>query len=254
MLAELLPEHAFALLLVFVRIGSAMMLLPGFGESYISPRIRLLLALTVAVVVQPALPPVIPALPESAVALFLLILGEAFVGLFIGTVARVLMAALSIGGMMIATVTGLANALTNDPTAAQQGSIAGSFLSTLALLIIIILDLHHLLLRGVVESYTLFVPGESLLVGDISLMVTRVVAKAFLLGFQIASPFIAVGLIFNLGLGLLSRLMPQMQVFFIAIPLQILIGLGILMVALPALLGWFITGFEEVTLPFAGLR
>ena len=254
MLAELLPEQAFALLLVFVRLGAAMMLLPGFGESYISPRIRLLLALTVTVVVQPALPPVIPALPESATAMFLLIFGEAFIGLFLGSVARILMAALSIGGIMIATVTGLANALTNDPTAAQQGSIAGSFLATLALLIIIILDLHHLLLRGVIESYTLFVPGQSLLVGDISLMITQVVAKAFLLGFQIASPFIAVGLIFNLGLGLLSRLMPQMQVFFIAIPLQILIGMGILMVALPALLGWFISGFEEVMLPFAIAR
>ena len=254
MLAELLPEQAFSLLLIFVRLGTALMLLPGFGESYISPRIRLLIALTVTVVVQPVLPPVLPALPDSAAALFLLIFGEAFIGFFIGSVARLLMAALSIGGMMIATVTGLANALTNDPTAAQQGSIAGSFLSMLALMIIIVLDLHHVLLRGVIESYQIFVPGQSLLVGDISEMITRVVSKAFLLGFQIASPFIAVALIFNLGLGLLSRLMPQMQVFFIAIPLQIITGLGILLIALPALIGWFITGFEEVTLPFAGLR
>jgi flagellar biosynthesis protein FliR len=254
MLAELLPNQAFALLLVFVRLGSALMLLPGFGENYISPRVRLLLALAVSVVIQPALPPVIPPLPESPAALLLLVLGEAFIGFFIGSVARILMAALSIGGMMIATVTGLANALTNDPTAAEQGSIAGSFLSTLALLIIIILDLHHMLLRGVIESYQIFIPGQSILVGDLSHMITRVVAKAFLLGFQIASPFIAIGLIFNLGLGLLSRLMPQMQVFFIAIPLQILIGLAVLMLALPVLLGWFITGFQEVTLPFAGLR
>ncbi|MGF1591708.1 MAG: flagellar biosynthetic protein FliR [Kiloniellaceae bacterium] len=254
MLAELLPEQAFTLLLIFVRLGSALMLLPGFGESYISPRVRLLIALSVTVVVHPVLPPVFPALPESAMALFLLIFGEAFIGLFLGSVARLLMAALSIGGMMIATVTGLANALTNDPTAAEQGSIAGSFLSMIALMIIIILDLHHVLLRGVIESYQLFLPGQAILVGDISEMVSRVVSKAFLLGFQIASPFIAMGLIFNLGLGLLARLMPQMQVFFIAIPLQILIGMAILMVALPALLGWFIAGFEEVTLPFAGLR
>ena len=254
MLAELLPQQAFALLLIFVRLGAALMLLPGFGESYISPRIRLLIALTLTVVVQPVLPPVIPPMPQSATALFLLIFGEAFVGFFLGSVARLLMAALNIGGMMIATVTGLANALTNDPTAAQQGSIAGSFLTVLGLLIIITLDLHHVLLRGVIESYQIFVPGQSILVGDISQMITRVVSKAFLLGFQIASPFIAVALIFNLGLGLLSRLMPQLQVFFIAIPLQIVVGMGILMIALPALLGWFISGFEEVTLPFAGLR
>jgi len=254
MLAELLPGQIFALLLIFVRLGTALMLMPGFGESYISPRVRLLIALTLAVVVQPILPPVLPPIPETAAGLFLLIFGEAFIGFFLGSVSRILMAALSIGGMMIATVTGLANALTNDPTAAQQGSIAGSFLSMLALMIIIALDLHHVLLRGVIESYQFFVPGQPLLVGDFSEMVTRVVSKTFLLAFQIASPFVAVALIFNLALGLLSRLMPQLQVFFIAIPLQIVIGLGILMIALPALLGWFIAGFENVMLPFAGLN
>ncbi|WP_422367571.1 flagellar biosynthetic protein FliR [Pelagibius sp.] len=252
MLAELLPAQIFALLLIFVRMGTALMLMPGFGESYISSRVRLLLALMVSLVIHPAVAPSLPALPASPMALILLIFGEAFIGLFLGSLARILMSALSIGGMMIATVTGLANALTSDPTAAQQGSIAGSFLSTLALLIILVLDLHHLLLRGVIDSYQLFVPGQPLLTGDLSQMITRVVAKAFLLGFQIASPFIAIGLIFNLGLGLLARLMPQMQVFFIAIPLQILIGLAVLMIALPAIMGWFISGFQDVMLPFVG--
>jgi flagellar biosynthetic protein FliR len=254
MLAELLPNQAFALLLIFVRLGAAIMLLPGFGEASISPRIRLLLALALTVLVQPVLPTALPALPDSATALFLLILGEVFIGLFLGSISRILMAALSIGGMMIATMTGLANALTNDPTAAQQGSIAGSFLSTLALLIILSLDLHHLLLRGIIDSYQVFVPGQSILVGDITQMISRIVAKSFLLGFQIASPFVAIALIFNLGLGLLSRLMPQMQVFFIAMPLQILIGLSVLMIGLPVLLGWFITSFQDVALPLAGFR
>ncbi|WP_420348798.1 flagellar biosynthetic protein FliR [Pelagibius sp.] len=253
MLAELLPNQIFALLLIFTRIGTALMLLPGYGESYISTRIRLLLALVTAVVIHPAIAPGLPPLPDSAAALLLLVFGEAFIGLFLGSLSRLLMAALSIGGMIIATITGLANALTNDPTAAQQGSIAGSFLSTLALLIILVLDLHHLLLRGVIDSYQLFQPGAPIFVGDISEMISRVVAKAFLLGFQISSPFIAVGLIFNLGLGLLARLMPQMQVFFIAIPLQILVGMAILMIALPAIMGWFLTGFQEMTLPFVGL-
>src|SRR3546814_20893902 len=116
----------------------------------------------------------------------------------------------------------------------------------LALLIILALDLHHVLLRGVIESYHIFVPGQPLLVGDISQMITRVVSKAFLLGFHLASPFVAVALIFNLRLGLLSRLMPQMQVFLIAIPLQFLIGLGILSIALPGLLTRFLPRLERV--------
>jgi flagellar biosynthetic protein FliR len=71
------------------------MLLPGFGEAYISPRIRLLLALALTVLVQPVLPTALPALPDSATALFLLILGEVFIGLFLGSISRILMAALS---------------------------------------------------------------------------------------------------------------------------------------------------------------
>src|SRR3546814_21103604 len=97
------------------------MLMPGFGESYISPRIRLLLALAMTVVVQPVLPNVLPALPESPFALFLLIFGEAFIGLFLGSVARLLMAALSIGGLLLATVTGPANAPTPHPPAPPPG-------------------------------------------------------------------------------------------------------------------------------------
>src|SRR3546814_16087353 len=87
MLAELLPQQAFSLLLVFVRLGSALMLLPGFGESYISPRIRLLLALTVTFVVLPVQPPVLTPPPDSAVALFLLIFGASSLGVFLCPVA-----------------------------------------------------------------------------------------------------------------------------------------------------------------------
>src|SRR3546814_20742454 len=83
----------------------------------------------------------------------------------------------------------------------------------LALLIVLVLDLHHVLLRGLIESYQIFVPGQPLLVGDISEMITRVVSQVCLLGFQLASPSIAVTLIFNLGLGLLrseeSRVGPE---------------------------------------------
>src|SRR3546814_13103686 len=128
------------------------------------------------------------------------------------------MAALLCGGMMIATVTGLANALTNDPTAAQQGSIAGSFLTMLALLIILALDLHPVLLRGVIESYNIFVPGQPPLVGDISQMITRVVSHAFLLGLPPASPFFAVALTFHLSLGLLSPPPPHTPCLLIPPP------------------------------------
>ncbi|MHA1600558.1 MAG: flagellar biosynthetic protein FliR, partial [Alphaproteobacteria bacterium] len=88
---------------------------------------------------------------------------------------------------------------------------------------------------------------------DFADMVSRVVAKTFLLSFQIAAPFIAMGLIFFLGLGILGRLMPQMQVFFVAMPLQIAVGLAVLALVLPAVIRWFIGAFQESLLPFVAL-
>jgi flagellar biosynthetic protein FliR len=74
----------------------------------------------------------------------------------------------------------------------------------------------------------------------------------FLLAFQLATPFIAVATIFYLGIGLLSRLMPQVQIFFVAMPLQITLGLIVLSLALPFVMRWFAGSFEETLLPLAG--
>ena len=253
MLEEILPAEIFAIMLIFVRVGAATMLLPVYGEPFVSPRLRLLFALMVSFVVAPVLSKSLPKMPESASLLTLLILGEVLIGVFLGTIARMFMAALTTAGMLIGYMSSLANALTNDPSAAQQGSIAGSFLSLVALLTIMTLDLHHMLLMAVVDSYALFVPGQVPPIADFSEMIARTVAETFVLSFQIAAPFVVVGLIFYLGLGLLGRLMPQMQVFFVAMPLQIAIGLAMLFIALPVTVRWFIGSFEAKMLPFVAL-
>ncbi len=245
MLASLLTAELFAPLLVFVRVGAALMLLPTFGEPFVSPRVRLLLALLISFLVTPIVAETLPAMPASALILGVLLMGEAVVGFFLGTIARLFMSALTTAGMLIAYMSAMANALVNDPSAAQQGSIAGSFLNLVALLVIFGLNLHHMLLLAVIDSYELFVPGQALPVGEFSDMVARVVAKIFLLSIQIAAPFIAVGMTFYLGVGLLSRLMPQIQVFFVAMPLQIAMGMMMLGLSIPIVIGWFITNFEE---------
>jgi flagellar biosynthetic protein FliR len=252
-LNEILPASLFAVALVFVRIGAALMLLPGYSEPYVTPRLRLLLALMISLIVAPVVSPKLPAMPASAIQLGVLILGEILIGVFFGTIGRLFLSALATAGMMVAYMSSMANALTNDPSAAQQGSIAGSFLTLIALLMIFTLNLHHLMLAAVVDSYQLFVPGQVPPVGDLSDMVTHLVSRTFLLSFQIAAPFIAVAMIFYLGLGLLARLMPQMQVFFVAMPVQITIGMLVLMASLPTIVRWFTDALEQAFVPFAVL-
>jgi flagellar biosynthesis protein FliR len=107
-------------------------------------------------------------------------------------------------------------------------------------------DLHHLVIAAMNDSYTIFQPGEMPLVGDAAQHVTRVVATAFRIGIQLSAPFLVFGLLFNLGLGVLSRLMPQMQVFFIGLPLSILLGLLLLLLVIGAMMGTFVGYIEGV--------
>ena len=250
MLAALLPAQIFIAMLIFVRLGAAMMFLPAFGEPFIPVRVRLLLALLVTLAVTPILAGTLPPLPEQAILLVLLIASEAFIGLFLGLIARTIMSALHTAGLFIANVSAFANALINDPTSAEQGSILGALLTILGLLVVVTLDLHHLLLIGVIDSYTLFVPGTPLMMEDFAQSMAMLVSKSFVLGFQLAAPFVGLAVIFYLGLGLISRLMPAMQVFFIALPLQITIALTIMFFALPVMMMWFAQAFEEALLPF----
>ncbi len=252
MLSALLPAEVFSVLLIFVRVGAAVMLMPGVGDPYVAPRARLLLALFVSLLAAPLVTADLPAMPDSATALVLLLLGETIIGLFLGTIARLFMSALTTAGMMIAYMSSLANALVNDPSAAQQGSVVGSFLGVTAVMVVFALNLHHLFLGAVVGSYDLFTPGQALPAGDFSQVISEVAGRSFLLAFQIAAPFVAVGLVFYLGVGLLSRLMPQVQVFFVAMPLQIAIGLIVLFLSLPVMMRWFASNLEEALLPLAG--
>ncbi len=250
MLAALLPAELFAALLIFVRIGASIMLLPGFGESYVPVRVRLLLALLITLALTPVLSPQLPPMPAESISLGLLILGESFIGLFLGAIARVLLAILSVAGMVISMMSALSSALTNDPVAVQQGSIVSALLTTAAVLLIFLLDLHHLMLGAVIDSYALFPAGSVPPIADMADLFTLFTARVFLVGFQIAMPFVGVGIIFYLGLGLLARLIPRMQIFFIALPLQISIGLVMLSITLPIALAWFLGVFQESLIPF----
>ena len=251
MLATLLPAEIFSLLLVFVRIGSAMMVLAGFGEQFVTARARLVMALVVSFLVAPVVSGGLPEMPGTAIELLVLIIGEAVIGLFIGTITRLFLAAFATAGTIIAYMMALANALTNDPSAAQQGSIAGTFLTLVGLMLIFALDLHHQMLSALVNSYELFVPGQALPVEDFANMIAGLVAKIFLLAFQISAPFIVTSVIFFLGMGLLARLMPQVQIFFIAMPIQITAGLVLLFLTFPIAVGWFMTAFQDTLRPFA---
>lgn len=250
MLAQLIAAELFAPLLVFVRVGAALMVLPAIGDSVVTPRTRLMLALLISLLISPLLSAVLPSIPARPVALGLLVLGELLVGVFLGLVARILLAAVDIAGMVISFNLSLANAFVFNPSITAQSSLIGTFLTTFAVLLILVTDLHHLMLLGVVDSYAMFAPGAALPFGDMADTVSRQVAGAFAVGVRMAAPFLVIGLIFYLGLGLMARLMPQAQVFFIAIPVQIMIGIVVLALTLSATMLYWLRTLEDTLISF----
>tara|TARA_A100001391_G_scaffold115281_1_gene77923 strand:- start:1487 stop:2239 length:753 start_codon:yes stop_codon:yes gene_type:complete len=229
------PELVFAGGLVFARIGAILMLMPGFGEPSIPMRIRLSFALLVCVVLGPVIAPRLPALPEQPLMLAGLVMGEVITGLMIGAVARIFMSAAAVAGQVIGMQSGLAMAQSFDPSQGQQGALVATLLNLTFLLLLFATNTHHLLLAMMVNSYDVFDAGQMPSMADGAQWALNAFIDAFNIGVQLAAPLIVFGLVFYLALGVLSRLMPQAQIFFIAMPSNIIVGLFILTISLGAM-------------------
>ncbi|MCU0894091.1 MAG: flagellar biosynthetic protein FliR [Rhodospirillales bacterium] len=252
MLEQITVAQTFAYLLVFARIGAALALLPGFSAAYVTVRVRLIFALALTLVVQPVVAAGLPPPPGSPPALALLIAAEVTVGSFIAVIARIIVGALQVAGTFIAYFSSLANALVHDPVADQQTSTISGFLGTVGLVLIFVSDLHHLMLRAIVGSYDRFPAGAMLPTDGFAEAATSAVAASMVLGLQLAAPFLVIALVYNVGLGLLGRLMPQLPVFFFGMPVQISFQIWAMALTISGIMLVFLNQFREVLSPFAG--
>ena len=241
-----LPALAAAFLLAFARIGAMVMLLPGLGESNIPVRIKLGIALVLTMVILPLHRQAYHVDMQSLAPLLVLMLHEIVIGIVLGATARVTLSALQVAGAIIAQQMGLGFITEIDPTQGQQGVLVGNFLTMLGVTMLFATDSHHLVIAALSDSYKIFSPGELVPSGDVASLATRAFAAAFKLGLQLSAPFLVFGLVFNVGLGVLARLMPQMQVYFVGAPLSIMIGFLIFALVLAAMMGTFLGYFEGV--------
>lgn len=222
----------WAVALLFARTGAMIMLLPGFGEPAIPGRLRLSFALAFAIAVAPALAGRMPEPAVTAWGMGLQVGGEVLIGIMLGGAARLLVSALATAGQIIGIDIGIAFAQTADPTMTQSGQLLAVFLGVMGISLIFATGLDHMFLRGIAGSYEVIAPGAPVPVGDGAELALATTASSFAVGLQIALPVVVAGLIFRVGLGVLSRLIPQIQVFFVVLPLQLMGGLIMLALGL----------------------
>jgi flagellar biosynthesis protein FliR len=243
---SLLPALAAAFILAFARVGAMVMLLPGLGEANIPVRVKLGIALLLTLIILPLHRAAYHVDMNSMTSLLVLMLQEIIIGVVLGATARVTLSALSVAGSVIAQQLGLGFVTSVDPTQGQQGLLIGNFLTILGITLLFATDSHHLVISALNESYRIFSPGETILTGDVADLATRAFAAAFKIGMQLSAPFLVFGLVFNIGLGVLARLMPQMQVYFVGVPLSIMVGFLIFALVLTAMMGTYLDYFVGV--------
>ena len=218
--------------LIFARIGAIILTLPGIGEGYVPPRIRLALALVVSLVLWPVVVGALPPLPVSIGAMVGWVLREVITGLMIGTLLRMFTTALAVAGEIVSLQTTLSFAQTANPLGGTTNT-------------------HHLFIAGLVGSYQLVAPAKPLIMSDFAQMAVRTLGDSFMLGVQLAAPVIVFALIFNLASGLVARVMPAFQIFFAAAPLSVILGLSIFALSLGAMGTVFIDRYRAVARVFA---
>lgn len=250
MLGQILETNVWVLLLIMTRVGTMLTLIPGFGAGYVLANYRIGLTISISFMLMPVLTPLLPPMPAEPGRLFLILAGEVVIGAFLASIASITISALQAAGTFIAYFSSLANALVQDTVAEQQSSVVSGFLSTLGIVLIFVSDLHHMILRAYVDSYTLFVPGRSIFFGDMLDIVARHVADAFALGLKMASPLLLTAMAYYLALGVLGRLMPTLQVFFFGLPIQISMQIWVMMLSLSGMMLVFLQAFSDGYGPF----
>jgi flagellar biosynthetic protein FliR len=234
-----LPGLAFQAVLVFARLGAAVMLLPGLGEQEIPATIRLALGLGLLALLLPALAPGLPPAPEASAEALRMIAQEVVIGLWLGGLARILALAMAMAGQAVATLIGLQGVLVTDPSLGAQATALGRAFALLTAVLVLSGGLYAIALRALVESYDVLPAGAPMPVGLAAESMAAAGAASLDLALRLAAPFVIAAVVLNIALGLLARLAPQVQTFFIAIPGQILAGLALLALLAPPLVATY---------------
>lgn len=164
--------------------------------------------MTISFVILPILAPYLPKYTDNFAKNTGYIAIEILIGLIISIVVNIYFMPLHIVGQILSMQPGLGSAAFFDPIQKSQVAIFSNFMLIIAIVMIFASNVHHLFISAVADSYIKFPPGELVDSGDVSRFVS----------FKIVSPFLVVGLAIMTGSILLSRLMPNLQVFFVITP------------------------------------
>ncbi len=242
-LTPLVSGRIEAFLLVFVRLSAFLMTAPVFSNRTIPVRLRVLAGLAFAFALLPLVPPLASASTLTALGLTIMIANEVLLGVILGFVASALLFAVQIGGELLGLQIGFGVGSIIDPRTESQSVVTTEFLYLLFVLVFLTLNGHHLLFRALVATLEKAPLGEFRLTAPMIDMLAHELSTIFAAAFRVGAPVMAFLFVTSVALGIISRTMPQMNVFVIGFPIKILGSLAVLLISLPGLR----VAFQEFT-------
>ena len=211
-------------LMVFLRVSAFLLVLPFFSMTNFPPTMRIALSALTALLLAPLLPP----FPMGSLPLFSLfgvMIQEAGIGLLLGFFSRMVFYAVDLGGNIIATELGLNMGAIMNPRSGSSSQVPGTILFFLAAVVMLTLDLHHWVLVGFERTYAVLPIGGAHLNGVLFNILLSQVSSIFVVALEIAAPVLAVSFVVTVVFGVMSRAVPQMNVFVLSFSFRIVGGL-----------------------------
>jgi flagellar biosynthesis protein FliR len=227
------------LLWPFIRVSSCLMVAPAFGALFVPPRIRIVLAGAISLIIAPLVPSPADIAPFSATGV-LVTVQQIIIGVAIGFSLQVLFDAVTLGGQLLANSMGLSFAFNTDPMHGVQTPVLGSLYSMLVMLTFLALDGHLKLIEVLVDGFHTLPVGTTGLGQDGVWSVVVWGSLLFSGALQIAIPGVTALLIVNLAFGVMSRAAPQLNLFAVGFPISLVFGLLIVLAGLPSMQTTFI--------------
>jgi flagellar biosynthetic protein FliR len=241
------PREVIFFALVLSRVAGIFSAIPVFGGRTIPLHIKVVIILMITLVCYPALSITAPVVPSDTFTLALLVLREVMVGVTLGFITRVIFSAVEFSGQIIGMQMGFTISSIIDPSQGTQTQLMSVMQTLLATLLFLSMNIHHLFIRTIVDSFRIIPLGGWHLNAEIIAFLVRGTSEILILGVRLAAPVMVALLLTSVTLGIMARAFPQMNIFMVSMPLNIGIGFVVLGLTLTIFFHGLTTAFGSVS-------
>jgi flagellar biosynthetic protein FliR len=221
------------LLVCFMRTGGFMFTAPVFGSRLIPVMVKVWFAVLVAFVLLHGVSPTESLPPFGSIGYFALGVREVMLGLLMGFTSTLFLQGVEFAGHLVGLQMGLGTSMIFDPMTSTEVSVVGTFKSTLAVTLFLVMNGHHVLLSSLAWSYKTIPISLAGLSGAGVSNIISASASVFTVAVRIAIPALSALFMAEVGLALLAKTVPQMNIFVVGFPIKIAIGLGVVGLSIP---------------------